>query len=357
MEKLLLIRARIKELYAQWDIYINPAVKFLTALSVMAVFDNMVGYRAILSRWTVMVLIALVCSLLPWRGITAVTALYAVLHLSALSWEVAAEACVFLVLMMILHFLFLPGCSIVIVLVPLAYVLRIPYLIPIVVGLMGTTASFIPVGLGVFWYYFLLCVQRNANVLMEGAVDSDILSRLTVVLEALRVNRLMLLSILAFCVVTILVHCLKRMSVDYAPIIAITAGGIVNMLIFLLGGFMLNVTVPYVDVILGTLLSLALAAAIQFIILAVDYSRTEFLQYEDDEYVYYVKAVPKINLTAQKRRVKEINAHSTEEEDEKDIERAIDILASLDKEETAQLRKTESKESPIADNEVTETNR
>ena len=44
---------------------------------------------------------------------------------------------------------------------------------------------------------------------------------------------------------------------------------------------------------------------------SVDYSRTEYVQYEDDEYYYYVKAVPKINIVNAEVKVKQINARKT----------------------------------------------
>ena len=39
----------------------------------------------------------------------------------------------------------------------------------------------------------------------------------------------------------------------------------------------------------------------------MDYSRTEKVQFEDDEYYYYVKAVPKMTVAAQTKTVKKIN--------------------------------------------------
>ena len=339
MDRFLMARAKLKQLYAHWDIYIIPALKFLTALSSLLVINSMIGYRAVLTRPPVFIIIALVCALLPWKAIPAVAAVVVLLHLLSLSWEVAAAAAAFMVMMVILHFLFLPGASIAIILVPVAYVLTVPYAVPLIVGVVGGATSFIPVGLGVFAYYFLSCVQRNANLLSSKAVEATILSRFTVLLDALRSNRLMMLSIAAFCIVTILVYTLRKMSVDYAPVIALAVGGIVNMLIFLLGGFALNITVPYVSVIIGTIFSLLIAAAVQFWILAVDYSRTEYLHFEDEEYVYYVKAVPKITFTEQRRRVKEINSLKSEDPDERAIEEAIGMLDSIDREETtAQLK-------------------
>ena len=45
---------------------------------------------------------------------------------------------------------------------------------------------------------------------------------------------------------------------------------------------------------------------LEFFVFNVDYSRTEHVQFEDDEYYYYVKAVPKNTVTAPQKRVKTI---------------------------------------------------
>ena len=50
-----------------------------------------------------------------------------------------------------------------------------------------------------------------------------------------------------------------------------------------------------------------MALGIEFFSFNLDYSRTEKVQFEDDDYYYYVKAVPKVTLTAPDRRVKKIN--------------------------------------------------
>ena len=38
------------------------------------------------------------------------------------------------------------------------------------------------------------------------------------------------------------------------------------------------------------------------------YSRTEYVQFEDDEYYYYVKAVPKNSVKREKKKVKKITS-------------------------------------------------
>ena len=50
-----------------------------------------------------------------------------------------------------------------------------------------------------------------------------------------------------------------------------------------------------------------LAFVLQFFVFNVDYSRTEYVQFEDDEYYYYVKAIPKVHITKREKTVKQIN--------------------------------------------------
>ena len=60
--------------------------------------------------------------------------------------------------------------------------------------------------------------------------------------------------------------------------------------------------------------SLLIAMIVEFFAFSVDYSRTEYTQFEDDEYYYYVKAVPKACVTTSERSIKKINGSSAKDE-------------------------------------------
>ena len=47
--------------------------------------------------------------------------------------------------------------------------------------------------------------------------------------------------------------------------------------------------------LIGLLVSVMLAMIYNFFFFSVDYTRTEYVQFEDDDYYYYVKAVPKMS--------------------------------------------------------------
>ena len=81
--------------------------------------------------------------------------------------------------------------------------------------------------------------------------------------------------------------------------ISIITGGVAYVFIMLVGSFgmNLNATVAMVPLLICTIAAVLLALVLEFFAFGGDYSRAERLEYEDDEYFYYVKAVPKVAVT------------------------------------------------------------
>ena len=71
----------------------------------------------------------------------------------------------------------------------------------------------------------------------------------------------------------------------------------------------------------------------QFFLFNVDYSRTETMQFEDDDYYYYVKAVPKLTISAPDKVVKHISEKNTEQILlEKSLQEELEIQNIINKE-------------------------
>ena len=113
---------------------------------------------------------------------------------------------------------------------------------------------------------------------------------------------------IAACAAGILVvYLIRLLSVDYAWILAIVFGSISQMGVVFTGDYLFDVQVSPQEMILGTMAALAAAGIYHFFVFAVDYSRTEYIQFQDDDYYYYVKAVPKIAVSAPDIKVQRIN--------------------------------------------------
>ena len=106
-----------------------------------------------------------------------------------------------------------------------------------------------------------------------------------------------------------MVYLIRRLSIDYAWLAAIVTGSVAELVVIFIGDFVFGVSAAPLEMVVGMLVSAALAALYNFFIFSVDYSRTEYVQFEDDDYYYYVKAVPKMTMSTTDVRVKKINTH------------------------------------------------
>ncbi len=165
----------------------------------------------------------------------------------------------------------------------------------------------IPVSLGVFLYYTIQYVKQNAGVLTNDAAV-EITQKYVQIIKSMMNNNLMLVMIAAFAAGILVVYLIRTLSVDYAWHIAIVAGAMVQLIVVFVGDFMFDVSVPMLEFLFGVIAAMILAAVYNFFVFAVDYSRTEYVQFEDDDYYYYVKAVPKITVSAPDVKVQKINS-------------------------------------------------
>ena len=191
------------------------------------------------------------------------------------------------------------------ILTPLALMVKLPYAVPLLVGLGGTLASIVPVCCGVFLYYLLMYVKQNAGVLTDSSVD--IVQKYSQIIKSVLFNETMFV-IMATCAAGILVvYLIRRLSLNYAWSIAIVAGCVAQLLVIFVGDFVFGVSVPTGQLLVGMVVSALLAVVYDFFIFSVDYSRTEYVQFEDDDYYYYVKAVPKMTVSTPDVKVQKIS--------------------------------------------------
>ena len=82
---------------------------------------------------------------------------------------------------------------------------------------------------------------------------------------------------------------------------------ILQILVVFIGDFRFGVPVSVPELIVGMIGAVIASLIHQLFVFSVDYSRTEYTQFEDDDYYYYVKAVPKIAISRTDVKVQEIN--------------------------------------------------
>lgn len=309
MTTLLVAKQILMTLYSKYEVYITPLLKFLLALISLLLINSRLGYMDSIDKLTVVLIVALMCSFMPMNFIVIMAALFTLLHLYSFSLECAVVVGAGFLLMFLLYLRFSPKDTLVVLLLPICFLLKIPYVIPIAMGLIGTPASAVSVACGVIAYYMIHYIIQNVSVIASMA-DEETAAKFKFIIDGLIGNKEMVVTIIAFIITVILVYIIRRLSMDYAWTIAMAAGAIVNIMILLVGDLMFDTNVALFGVILGTIISLLLTAVLQFFVFNVDYSRTEKVQFEDDEYYYYVKAVPKVTVAKAEKKVKQISSQT-----------------------------------------------
>lgn len=306
MTTLLEFREKVKIFLGKYDIYIFPIIKFLLALITFIMINANIGFMSRLKNPGISLILALLCSFLPVNMIAVFGAVLVLAHAYALSLEVFAVAFTVIAVMFLLFFRTASQYGYLLILTPLAFVMKIPYLVPLAMGLIGTPVTAVPVGCGTVIYYLIHYMKLNTAMLGDSDGES-MKQKITYLVDNVVKNKEMLLMIVAFALTVLVVYGVRRMSVDYSWSIAVGVGAVVDLIVVSVGSLLLHVPLKLFPVFLGSMVSAAVALALQLTIFSLDYSRTEYVQFEDDEYYYYVKAVPKVTIAVPEKTVKKIS--------------------------------------------------
>ena len=309
MALILEYREKIQKFYRTNAVVILPVLKFLLAFISLNGVNTMMGYMPKLDTLTIVLMASLACSFLPAGCLILLCALFSLGHLYALSLEaLLIGGCVYL-LIFLLMLRFAPSDSYVVILTPLFFAMKIPYVIPIAVGLLCSPLSAISVACGAIIYYVLKLFVDSAPT--YSAIDAkDITEKLRFLIELLLKNKAMLVVAGAFGITVVIVWFIRRLSIEHSWLIAIVAGAMINLVMLLVGDMIYDVNLSLGSAIFGSILAVLVALVILFFRFCVDYGRTEYVQFEDDDYYYYVKAVPKMTVAAPTKTVKKINTNT-----------------------------------------------
>ena len=320
MSNLLEIREKLKLLYSRNEFILVPVLKFMLAYLTICMVNGELGYMGKLDNLGLVLIVSLLCSFLPNGCIILFGAAFSLMHLYELSLEVAIAALAIYLIMFLLFFRMGSKDSVILIFTVLLFALKIPYVIPVAVGLLATPLAAVSVGCGTVVYYMLTNISDNTTIISSMGAD-EATAKLRLVIDSVLGNRAMIVMIAAFAITIMVVYLVRRMSIDYSWSIAMIACVIIDLVVLLVGDLIYDTQLSLGMAVLGSIVALVIAKILEFFRFCVDYSRTEKVQYEDDEYYYYVKAVPKMSMSAASKTVKRINTQrrpvrALEEEDD-----------------------------------------
>ncbi len=326
MVKILELRSLLRTYYQKFQMAVDPLIKFVAALVTFLLINKAIGYNEKLEKTVVVLLVSLLCAFTPSSILVFLAMAFVILHIASASPFMAMFVALIFVVLYCFFLRFAPQYGYVVVAIPILSTLHMPYLVPILMGLVANPITMLPSACGVVVYYMLQIVKEHTVVSDSFALD-DILPFYTEVFEALLACKDILIVSGVFAVVIIAVYIVRRQKMEYAAELAILAGAVVNVFGFLICDLRFGSAVTLGSMILGTLLSAVAAFVALFFKRVLDYTAVENVQFEDDDYYYYVKAVPKIEIGIAQRKVEHINEkdeRTEEEEDEDDYEEVLD---------------------------------
>ncbi|SHI20416.1 hypothetical protein SAMN02745229_02050 [Butyrivibrio fibrisolvens DSM 3071] len=324
MATLLELKQIIKSYYVKFEFYITLVWKFFLTLITLSVINSKIGCQEALTSPLIVLMCSLLCAILPQAFIVILSGLFIMAHLWALSMETAVIALAVFLIMYLLYYRFSPNDSTVLILTALCFYLRIPYVMPLAVGLLGSAHSVVSVVFGVVVYYYLNYIADNTSIFISSSAEGDtsaaVISRVQSIVDGVFASKVMISVIAVFAITTIIVYIIRRLSIKHSWDVAIVAGTITLMIGILVANVVSSAGFSVIGVIFGSVLAGLLMKVLEFFAFNLDYKRIENVQFEDDDYYYYVKAVPKVSVATPDRKVKQINratAPRTEERTER----------------------------------------
>lgn len=309
------IRDKVKSIYQKFSVYFNVLFKFVFSLLLFLALNKAIGLDARFSSTPVSVGLAIIGAFIPSSILTLVALVLCALNLLKISYICTI---IFIVIYIILWLFFLRHTSkygYVFLATPVLLYIGAPYAIPIVFGMVATPIGSLAV-MGGTIMYFLLKVCLSTTVGDTKINPDEILQLYRYIMNEFITNKEMYMYIILLVAVTVLIYAIRTRKFDYSNEVAVIAGPIVSIVVFILASMVLEINVPIAALILWSIAGAFVGYISAGFIKVLDYSSVENVQFEDDDYYYYVKAVPKLKVAASDNRVKNITKNSDVENEE-----------------------------------------
>ena len=323
------LRESLIQFYKRQEYLIVPVFRFAVTLCLLLLLRTHLGAYgpagAPLQSTLLNVIIALFCSMLP-PGFTAAILALVVMHdamgvrqetgkqakvinsilalvmvwdLYRLSLEATALCAVLILLCILIYYRFSPGDSMILLLMPIAYAVNLHYAVPVLAGLLFGPGAAVPVVFGLLFVRYVLLVEELLPVIGPdpgGAAlaGERLISNFRALIDGLMNDRGLIILAAALAAAAVVVCFIRHLVMAHAWIAAITAGCILELGILLAGDMRFGTEIDLTMVLAGIVVSFLLAQIARFFLFHADYLRIENVQFEDEDYYYYVKAVPKV---------------------------------------------------------------
>ncbi len=305
MSGLIQVRDAIRNFLRRFDEVISPLFYFIAAWFMFWSINHLYGYSELFERSIVTFLLSVICALVSAPMAVLIGSLVIIFNCFFVSKEIGIIAVLVFIIIYCMYMRMFPDCAWILFFVPIMYIFKMTYAIPLIVAIFAGASGIVPAAIGVFLYKFAIGVS-DVNSMLLAAVKKEDVDIYSYLIDNVLKDKDMLLTAIVFAIVILLTFFIYKLPFDYSWYVAIGAGGIINILAFMIVGVMMDMEIPFGSLVFGSFVGIIVTAVVQVCKRLVDYSRKEVVQFEDDDYYYYVKAVPKYGVSEKKKTVKKI---------------------------------------------------
>lgn len=306
------IRGSLYKFVKRYEAILRSVLKFLGFFIVFRLIsgsDMFEGTGALNSFWVHLVLAA-VSTVLPSRCGVLLALLLGGYNIITASLIGGILLTVFMLILYIITVRFTPEYAYFMLLIPLCIQAKFYLLIPLLAGLYMGTMSIIPIVTGTMMWGAIQLIPAFLAI-QSGEIELDqlpqiITSASSYGYEQIVKNNELIFVVAILVVVMLIVNLMLKLQKDYIHYLALVTGGIFGVICLLLCKLTVGLSAGYFLLILCNLLSVAVAAVIQFMWIPLDYKAAQSLSFSDDEYFYQVRVIPKINIGKGRKEVKKI---------------------------------------------------
>lgn len=297
LTKLLEIRNIVIDTYRKVRHFVNPVIKFIIALLVFSNINSAIGFNPDFAKTSIVLVMSLVSAVTPGGVMVFLAMVLALLHVYYASLFLSIIVLMIFIVLYAALMRFSNGNAIVAVLVPLLAPLNLHFAVPMVLGCVATPVSVLPCACGVVFYYLIDIIKTVSGKVIEDINLDEIITYYKDILDVIIGQKEMYIVIIVFALVIIVVFLLRRLPFDYSFLISVGVGAAVNIIGLLVGSLKFDLSISVGSIIFMSIICAVITMASDFMKRVLDYTAIEHVQFEDDDFYYYVKAVPKIKIS------------------------------------------------------------
>lgn len=175
---------------------------------------------------------------------------------------------------------------------------KMPFIVPLFAGIYFGVSGIFPIFTGAFILKLLPYLKSfaEASPTSEFSVlgfPDAVIKIYGLFMEFLSADGTIIFSMVVFGIGVLSVFLISSFSFNYSKETAIAFSGGIMIVLFMIGEVFGKSSFGMLTVFFFGILSVLIMEAIRFFDSVLDYKASKKVQFEDDEYYYYVKAIPK----------------------------------------------------------------